>query len=58
MTKHCKDCRFHNNAGHSKSSPYAKEGNDWCIKFGKTSRKALGECKLKEGKVLKITFTS
>lgn len=52
MNKHCKGCKSHYNAGHEKNSPYAKHHNDWCCKFGKTARVAIGECKLKNGKTL------
>lgn len=53
MNKHCKDCGHHHNAGHPKDSNYVKSYNDWCCKYGRTARKALGECKLKNGKTVK-----
>lgn len=50
MNKYCKGCVSHHNAGHSKNSPYAKNYNDWCCHYGKTARKAEGQCKLENGK--------
>lgn len=50
MNKHCKRCVSHHNAHHHKTSPYAKDYNDWCGFYGKTARKAIGECKLNNGK--------
>ena len=52
MTKHCKGCLHHHNAGHKKDSPSAKH-NDWCCKYGKFAGKAEGMCKLNNGKVEK-----
>lgn len=53
MTKHCKDCIHHHNAGHPKNDSLAKHYNDWCCNFGRTAIKAIGECKLKHGKEIK-----
>jgi hypothetical protein len=46
MTKHCKGCVHHHNAGHPKESNKAKTYNDWCCKMGMTARDAIGNCKL------------
>jgi len=51
QTKYCKGCKAHHNAGHSANSPKAKIYNDWCCKYGRTAYKAMGECKLKNGRV-------
>jgi hypothetical protein len=50
MNKHCKGCKNHHNAGHPKESKFAKTYNDWCIQYGRCASKAIGECKLKDGK--------
>jgi hypothetical protein len=52
MNKHCRDCKHHHNAGHPKDSNLAKPYNDWCLKFSRPAPKAIGECKLKDGKTL------
>lgn len=52
MNKHCKDCKSHHNAGHPAGSNLAKKYNDWCIRFSRCASKAVGECKLKEGKTV------
>jgi hypothetical protein len=31
---------------------YIKTHNDWCIKFSRCASKAVGECKLKNGKTV------
>jgi hypothetical protein len=46
VSKHCRGCRHHHNAGHPKNSPLAAKFNDWCCKFGCTAEKALSRCKL------------
>lgn len=53
MTKHCRDCKFHYNAGHPKNVLLAKRYNDWCTQAGKTAKDAIGHCKLNELKELK-----
>jgi hypothetical protein len=53
MNKHCKDCKFHYNAGHPKDSPLAKKYNDWCPAHGTTAKDAIGHCKLTGMKELK-----
>ena len=50
MTKHCKGCTKHYNAGHKQDSPLAKIYNDWCCGYGKTAKKAIGQCKNEGGK--------
>lgn len=45
MDKHCKGCVRHLNAGHPRSSPLARDYNDWCCYVGVTARKAVGHCK-------------
>lgn len=52
MNKHCKNCKAHHNAGHPAKSNLAKTHNDWCIKFSRCASKAIGECKLKNGKTV------
>ena len=49
MTKHCKGCTKHYNAGHKQDSPLAKIYNDWCCRYGKTAKKAIGQCKNEGG---------
>lgn len=34
MDKHCKDCKFHHNAGHKKPSKGMEKYNDWCLARG------------------------
>lgn len=48
MNEHCRGCCYHHNAHHKKDSRLARNYNDWCCKTGRTARKAIGECKLKE----------
>ena len=50
MNAHCKDCKNHHNAKHPAGSNMAKKYNDWCCLFSRCASKAVGECKLKEGK--------
>lgn len=50
MTEHCKGCVLHSNAGHPRSSRWAKDYNDWCCKYGKTARKTVGHCIVHNGK--------
>jgi len=50
MKKQCKDCKHHHNARHPKDSTLAKNYNDWCCRGGRTARKAIGECTLKNWK--------
>ena len=50
MNKHCKGCTKHHNAGHKQDSPLAKIYNDWCCRYGKTAKKAIGQCKNEGGK--------
>ena len=50
MNKHCKGCAKHHNAGHKQDSPLAKIYNDWCCGYGKTAKKAIGQCKNEGGK--------
>ena len=50
MTKHCKGCTKHHNAGYKQDSPLAKIYNDWCCRYGKTAKKAIGQCKNEGGK--------
>ena len=50
MSDHCKGCKAHHNAGHPKESNLAKTYNDWCVKYSRCASKAVGECKLKDGK--------
>ena len=56
MNKHCKDCKSHHNAGHPAGSNMVKKYNDWCTKFSRCASKAIGECKLKNGKSLLINI--
>ena len=51
MTKHCKGCKYHNNAGHPKDSNLVKY-NDWCCVVGKYAPKCIGHCKQNKLKVL------
>lgn len=51
MDKHCKGCKYHHNAGHSKESKYAYRYNDWCVKYGRSCIDILGHCKLNNGRV-------
>lgn len=53
MTSYCKGCAFHHNAGH-KNKPAMARYNDWCCRFGRTAKKATGECKLKSGRKEKV----
>lgn len=53
MNRHCKDCRYHHNAGHPKDSPKARRYNDWCCKYGTVAREIVGHCKLFAGKEVK-----
>ena len=53
MTKHCKGCRHHHNAGHPKDSHRAVAYNDWCCKNSMTARKAIGHCILHKHKEAK-----
>lgn len=53
MNKHCNKCIYHHIAGHHKTSPLAKNYNNWCSHFGRAASKSIGECKLKNSK--KIT---
>lgn len=46
----CKNCAYHWNAGHKPSSPHYKSHNDWCMHFGKTAKRAIGECRLKNAR--------
>ena len=50
MNEHCKGCKHHHNAGHPKESNLANTYNNWCVKFSRCANKAVGECKLKDGK--------
>ena len=52
MNKHCKNCKSHHNAGHPVKSNLAKTYNDWCVKYSRCASKAVGECKLKNGKTM------
>jgi len=52
MTKHCRGCIHHHNAGHPKDSSLAKF-NDWCPKVSAYAKDAVGHCKLKNLKELK-----
>lgn len=47
MTKHCRNCSNHLNAGHPPDSNMAGRYNDWCCKASRIASKAVGECKLK-----------
>jgi len=54
MNKQCKGCQFHHIAGHKSGSKLApfntlKKHNDWCCKYGRTAKKALGHCRLNSG---------
>ena len=54
MRHYCGDCKYHHNAHHPKTSKLARNYNDWCCKgYGKTARKAIGECKIKGWKETK-----
>lgn len=54
ISKQCKGCARHHNAGHPKCSPlYGSKYNDWCTRYGMPAKKALGHCKLNNGKVEK-----
>jgi len=53
MNKHCKECKYHHDANHPKTSNLGSRYNDWCVKFSNTARDVIGHCKLKQGKVLK-----
>ena len=50
MTPHCKNCVNHHDAKHPPESNKARF-NDWCCKYSRTAKKAVGECTLKNGKV-------
>ena len=52
MNKHCKGCKNHHNAGHPVESNLAKTYNDCCVKYSRCASKAVGECKLKNGKTV------
>lgn len=54
MHKQCKGCVHHHNAGHPKVSKHAVVHNDWCCRLGRTAKRALGECRLKELKEEKL----
>lgn len=53
MNKHCKECKYHHNAGHPNGSNLGPRYNDWCVKFSNTAKIIVGHCKLNDGKVLK-----
>ena len=53
VNKHCKDCKYHHNAGHPGGSNLGSRYNDWCVKFSNTAKIIVGHCKLNDGKVLK-----
>ena len=52
MNAHCKGCKSHHNAGHPVASNLVKKYNDWCVKYSRCASKAVGECKLKNGKTV------
>jgi hypothetical protein len=52
MDTHCKGCVHHHVAGHAKDSALARTYNDWCALMGRTARKAVSYCKLKNLKKL------
>jgi hypothetical protein len=54
MNKHCKQCKYHHNAGHPATSNLALKYNDWCCKFSNTAKDIVGHCKLKNGKEILI----
>jgi len=49
MTPHCKNCVHHHDAKHPPESNKVRF-NDWCCKYSRTAKKAVGECILKNGK--------
>ena len=51
MKKHCKGCKYHHNAGHSKESNLSTTYNDWCVLYYMPAKHAIGRCKLNKGKV-------
>jgi hypothetical protein len=43
MNRYCKGCKHHH---------VAKAAKEWCCLYGVAARKAEGQCKLKNGKVM------
>ena len=49
VNKVCKTCQYFHNAGHVKTTIEYKKYNQWCCRFSRTCKEAVGECKITNG---------